>query len=111
VEDRLNNYISRAAFVNPAPFTFGNAGRFLENRAPGLQTWDVSFAKSFPIGERIHADLRAETFNLLNHPNFLAPASNLNNQLQFGTITGMDRPRNVQLALSGSEGFAETYAE
>jgi hypothetical protein len=99
VEDRLNNYIDRAAFLNPAPFTFGNSGRFLpENRAPGLQRWDVSFAKTFPIRERIRIDFRAETFNLLNHPNFFAPAINFS-QLSFGTITTADRPRNVQLAL------------
>jgi hypothetical protein len=99
VEDRLNNYIDRAAFVNPPPFTFGNAGRFLpENRAPGLETWDLSFAKSFPVRERIHIDLRAETFNLLNHPNFGPPANNFNLP-NFGTINSVARPRVVQLAL------------
>jgi len=100
VEDRLNNYIDRAAFVNPAPFTFGNASRFLpENRAPGLQTWDVSFAKSFRVREQTHVDLRAETFNLFNHPNFQRPNANFNNQSQFGTITDTESARVVQLAL------------
>jgi len=64
-----------------------------------LQTWDVSFAKSFPVPEQIHVDLRAETFNLFNHPNFQRPNTNFNNQLQFGTITDTESARIVQLAL------------
>jgi hypothetical protein len=100
VKQRLNNYIDRAAFANPPPFTFGNASRFLpENRAPGLNDWDVSFAKSFSMTERLQADLRVETFNLLNRPNFQRPGATFSQPQMFGIITGTERPRNVQLAL------------
>jgi hypothetical protein len=104
VKQRLNNYVDRAAFANPPPFTLGNASRFLpENRTPGLNDWDVWFAKSFSMAERLHADLRVETFDLLNRPNFQRPATNFNTP-QFGIITGTERPRNLQLALkSGSD--------
>ncbi|HEY7337517.1 MAG TPA: hypothetical protein VH639_21670 [Bryobacteraceae bacterium] len=99
MKQRLNNYIDRAALANLPPFTFGNSSRYLpENRAPGLNDWDVSFAKSFPIGERVHADLRVETFNLLNRPNFQRPVTNFSQQ-EFGVITGTERPRNVQLGM------------
>ena len=100
VKQRLNKYIDRAAFTNPLPFTFGNVSRYLpENRSPGLNEWDVSFAKSFSMTERLHADFRVETFNLLNRPNFQRPATNFNQPQSFGIITGTERPRNVQLAL------------
>jgi hypothetical protein len=100
VKQRLNNYIDPAAFENPPDFTFGNASRFLpENRAPGLNDWDVSFAKSFAMAERLHADFRVETFNLLNRPNFQRPAATFSLPQQFGVITATERPRNVQLAL------------
>ena len=99
VRERLDNYLDRAAFVNPPRFTFGDAGRFLpENRAPGLETWDVSLAKSFAIRESLRLSVRAETFNLLNRANFLSPAIGFNTA-QFGTITGTENPRWIQLAL------------
>ncbi len=83
----------------PPRFTFGDAGRFLpENRAPGLETWDVSFAKTFVIRESMRLMLRAETFNLLNRANFLSPAIAFNTA-QFGTISESENPRRIQLAL------------
>ena len=89
----------RAAFVNPPRFTFGDAGRFLpENRAPGLETWDVSFAKTLVIRESMRLMLRVETFNLLNRANFLSPAVAFNTA-QFGTISASENPRWIQLAL------------
>ena len=95
----MDNYLDRAAFVNPPRFTFGDAGRFLpENRAPGLQTWDVSFAKTFAIRDSMRVILRAETFNLLNRANFLSPAIAFNTA-QFGTIGATENPRWIQLAL------------
>jgi len=49
------------------------------------------------MAERLHPDLRVETFDLLNRPNFQRPATTFNTP-QFGIITGTKRPRNVQLA-------------
>jgi hypothetical protein len=38
-------------------------------RRPGLQNWDLSFIKQFPVHQQIHFDFRAEFFNIWNHPN------------------------------------------
>ena len=77
VEDRIDNYLNRAAFSASPPYTFGNAGRFIPDaRGPGRQNWDAALAKSFPIREKFHVDFRAEAFNLLNHANFLGPFPN-----------------------------------
>jgi hypothetical protein len=60
------------AYLAPAPGTFGNAGRD-SLKGPGLADADLSLAKKISLGERLHAQFRAEYFNLLNHGNFTTP--------------------------------------
>jgi hypothetical protein len=64
-------WIDSAAFANPAPERFGNLGRNTLV-GPGLHNVDVSLVKRFYIGDR-NLQLRAEFFNVLNHPNFGMP--------------------------------------
>lgn len=46
--DRVAKWFNTAAFQQPAPFTFGNAPRFLSNpRGPGLQNVDLGISKNF----------------------------------------------------------------
>jgi hypothetical protein len=101
VEDRLDNYLNRSAFSNPSRYTFGTDGRFLpENLGPGLNTVNVSLAKSFHPAERFRLDIRAEAINLLNHPNFrLAAGSAVFGLPQFGTITQVESQRWIELAM------------
>ncbi len=51
---------------------FGSAGR---NQIIGPKYTDLDFtlAKNFPIHEGVSGQFRAESFNLLNHPNFFNP--------------------------------------
>jgi hypothetical protein len=42
---------------------------------------------------------RAEAFNVLNHPNFLAPGSDLNSPSSFGVISSARDPRILQFSL------------
>lgn len=66
------------AGVYPQCFNLrGNAGRNLIT-GPGLQNLDVSVFKNNPIkkiSEAFNVQLRAEIFNILNHPNFSIPAN------------------------------------
>jgi hypothetical protein len=39
----------------------------------GFKDFDLSIAKNWHLGERVHAQFRAEFFNVLNHPNFANP--------------------------------------
>jgi hypothetical protein len=89
--------------VTPAVVTqrgaFGNAGRNIIT-GPAYTDLDLTLAKSFAIHERVRGQLRAESFNLLNHPNFLNP---LQSATQFGTasfgqITQANSPRQFQFA-------------
>jgi len=74
------------AFVNPPAGQEGNLGRNAL-RGFGAWQWDFAVHRDFPIHESVKLQFRAELFNLLNHPNFGAPISALNNKRQFGLAT------------------------
>ncbi len=70
---------------NPAIFgTFGNVPKNVL-RLPKTSNWDVQLSKYFNFTERWKLQLRAEYFNVLNHPNF-APES-----ISTGTVNGTDQ--------------------
>jgi len=63
-------YISGSTVLTPpANGTFGDMGRNIF-RGPDFTNWDFSVSKSTRLGERVTLQLRAEFFNILNHPNF-----------------------------------------
>lgn len=71
---------------------------------PSFRRLDLSLFKSFPVGERMRFEFRAESFNLSNTPNFALPSStNYLNTVNFGQITSTrDNPndaRELQFAL------------
>jgi hypothetical protein len=39
-------------------------------RGPDFTNWDFSISKNTKLGDRVTLQLRAEFFNILNHPNF-----------------------------------------
>jgi len=65
-------FFNADAFSAPAFGTFGNLGRDTLV-GPNLTNLDLSLHKSTQIGERLHAQFRAEFFNILNHTNFATP--------------------------------------
>jgi hypothetical protein len=68
----VGQWFNPAAFTAPYPGTFGNAGRDTLI-GPGLAGLDLSLAKNTTIREGLHAQFRAEFFNVLNHSNFTTP--------------------------------------
>lgn len=77
-------FLAPAGSYNPAAFSvptgydgtygvnYGNTPRnFL--RGPGFFQWDYSLMKNFAITEKAKLQLRADLFNILNHPNFANP--------------------------------------
>jgi len=97
--DKVNRWFNTAAFAQPAPFTFGNAPRFLTNpRGPGLQTVDLGLSKNFRFRERATIQFRSEFFNALNHANFYLPDTGFGNP-SFGTVTQALPARDIQFGL------------
>lgn len=79
--------VNRAAFSIPLPNQQGNLGR---NVIRGLPAWQIDMAlrRQFNLTERLNLQLRAEAFNIFNHPNF----GTINNSLTsttFGQATNM----------------------
>jgi len=77
-----------AADCVPGTRHYGNLGRNAL-QGPPFKQWDLSIYKNTKITERLGVQLRAEFFNVLNHPNFsnpllpafiADPASNINQQ-------------------------------
>ena len=85
------------AFAFPAPGTFGNAGRNIVN-GPGFHSVNASLIKNTSLSDRINLQLRAEAFNLFNHPNFNLPDNFLGSPT-FGQITSARDPRHMQFGL------------
>lgn len=56
----------------PGTYHFGSLGRN-SLIGPGYQNVDFSVFKTTKITERVNLQLRAEVFNILNHPNFASP--------------------------------------
>jgi hypothetical protein len=66
-------YLNPLAFVQPAFGTFGDLGRN-SIFGPGLSNVDFSITKNTRLTEWLNLQLRAEFFNIFNHPNFALPA-------------------------------------
>jgi hypothetical protein len=56
----------------PGTRHYGNLGRNAL-QGPPFKQWDFSIYKNTKISERLSVQLRADFFNLLNHPNFSSP--------------------------------------
>jgi hypothetical protein len=54
----------------PATGDYGNASRNAI-RGPGINNWDLTVFKNFPIHGRASMQVRWEVYNLFNHPQYL----------------------------------------
>jgi hypothetical protein len=72
-------YLNPEAFTQPEQGTFGNLGRN-QIYSAGFWNTDFSLEKSTTLRGDLELQLRAEVFNLFNHPNFALP----NGSLSFG---------------------------
>ena len=96
-----NQWVNPADFLRLNPNTqagqFGNEGRNVV-RGPGIADLDLSLFKNFYIGEGKRIQFRAESFNVVNHPNFQLPENDIASP-EFGQILQAAPPRLFQLAL------------
>ena len=71
-----------------------NTAAFLQ--APGINNWDLSLFKNFPIKERLNLQLRLESFNTFNHTQWDVPEYDASSP-RFGQITSAHPGRINQL--------------
>ena len=81
-----NPWFSTGSFVQPTAVAFGNTGRNIFS-GPGLFALNLSLFKSIQIRERYNIQVRAETFNLTNTPEFSNPNTSLTSST-YGYVTG-----------------------
>jgi hypothetical protein len=94
----INQWFNPSAFAVPAPFNYGNSARNMLF-GPGFFSWDAAVFKHTQLTERVSLEFRAESFNVLNHPNFGLPASNISVPATVGRITSATDPRDIQFGL------------
>jgi hypothetical protein len=92
-----DRWFNTSVFSEPAPFTFGNAGRNLII-GPGNQTWTLGLYKNFLIKERHRIQFRTEFFNAFNNVNLDNPDTNFDSA-NIGRIFGSAPARQVQFGL------------
>ena len=66
---------------------------------PGTRQGDLSLARNIRLAEGHTLNIRFETFNTANHPNWNAPSADARNAPTFGVITSAKTMRQLQFAL------------
>lgn len=91
-------FFNPAAFAAPASGTFGDSARNMMT-GPSAQQFDLSLLKVIRFSEKYSLQLRAEAFNVLNHPTFGLPINNVNAAAgTFGRLNSADN-REMQLGI------------
>ncbi len=98
-----SQWINTAAFANPPVGVYGTIARNSYTQ-PGENNWDIGLFKSIAFTERMSLQLRLETFNAFNHPQYYVPyGGGFQNpdaamiDASFGAITSAAAGRIVQL--------------
>jgi len=80
-----NLWFSTSSFSQPTGVVFGTSGRNIIS-GPGLFALNLSLFKNFKIRERANVELRCETFNLTNSPQFANPSASTTSST-YGYVT------------------------
>jgi hypothetical protein len=100
-----SRWFSAAAFSAPpiffdafGPFSIpGNEGRNVIT-GPGFRDWDLSLERHARLSERTSLVLRADFFNLTNHPNFDRPGLIFGTS-NFGKVSSAENSRQIQFSV------------
>jgi Carboxypeptidase regulatory-like domain/TonB dependent receptor len=135
-----SNYIQLSSFAIPCTLTsaaIANPTGLVDDCVPGtrhfgnerrsslvgptFKQWDFAIYKNTAITERLSLQLRAEFFNILNHPNFANPflpafvadpGSNLSSSCSCGFHTSANREvgnRGYQIVATGDVGIGNPF--
>jgi hypothetical protein len=93
-------WFNPAAFTAPPNFTYGTSGYDML-WGPHYQNWDMNLQKNIVFQERYKLQLRADAFNVFNHPNFGVPSAAVTNPASIGVISSLSggyEARTVEFA-------------
>jgi hypothetical protein len=84
--------------VNAQPGQVGSLG-LTTIKGPGIFNLDMNMIKRFPIHENVNFEFRLDLINVLNHPNFASPVTNIDSTgaAGFGRITSASGVRQFIL--------------
>jgi hypothetical protein len=94
----IQQWFDPSAFVQPAPYTFGDSGRHILY-GPDYKNVNLSLAKSWKlpfIGEQGSLQLRGDASNAFNHTNFNQPDASIGTS-GVGIISSAYPSRNLQI--------------
>jgi hypothetical protein len=94
----INLWFDPAAFVAPAPNTYGDVGRGVLY-SPGHWNVDLSLARRFRFLAASNLQVRLDAFNLFNHPYFGFPNANIGSPTVGRITSTVGDNRTLQLAL------------
>jgi hypothetical protein len=95
-----SEWFNTSGYGLPALYTYGN-GYTNDQQSQRWINIDSSIIRSFPIWHEKEFQFRAEGYNILNHPIFGAPGSDVNTPSSFGQIGTSQANTNRQLQMSG----------
>ena len=93
-------YLTTAAFINPAPYTYGTTPRTFAYglRGPTFFNQNLSLRRQFAIYERVKLTFQADSINPFNNVEFANPAVSISSST-FGKITSQaNTPRDLQFS-------------
>jgi hypothetical protein len=95
----VDQWFDRTAFpaVPTGAYRFGTSGRNVLD-GPGTMAINMALSRRIRFAESKALQLRLETFNLPNHPNFNLPDNFLGSPT-FGRISSARDPRHLQLGV------------
>ena len=101
----FSEWFNTSVIQVPSLGSIGTAPRYVF-RGPGINNWDLSTFKNFPVHEKIQLQLRGEFYNAFNHAQWAAVnaaaqfnASGAQTNSLFGQVTSDRGGRIVQLAV------------
>ena len=94
----MDAWFDKSAFVEPAAFTYGNAGRGILR---GDHVWnvDASLFKRLAVSKSSRVELRAEAFNLLNAAYFALPNTTIDTAAGGRVTSTSNNARQLQFGL------------
>ena len=93
----IDQWFNTSAFVTPASGTFGDIRRN-SLIGPDWRDLDLSLGKTFQLIEGVRLEIRADSFDILNRPNFAQPNSSVGTGVAGGgQITSANTSRQIQL--------------